>query len=408
MKILLSIVVLLSTACFAFAQNPLISNLKKDEQAVTGLKYSAMDAIYLREGFSKNADLKKLLDSTASGGVAGVFNILFTRSYRLGYRGVTSILHSEIAAARKKFNVDVAAGGDIGASKKTRSSEINTAYDKAIDTYSRVYEIHASDGVIFFPARNRFLGRYYYSEETDRTVETLSNGSFSFNTAYNGGSLYTELVAGYLSFFRLSFGGMVAKSEMKRLTAEEISNLTDEELQNAIENLQAENNKKLTVQNILAGGGNALLNAATPLLHYSSAKKDFMVVLSGFERVGLALPEIGTSSEDAEVNSQYGLQLDLWHDLLTTSSDRSFALFGKAMAGVFHNKGYAKDLGIHNGFRHVEFTGGIELNNRFRVAMNFPYIFGSSRPSEDGVDNVKTINNDLLKTTVEVTIIPFK
>lgn len=409
MKTLTLIAALLMSACFVFAQNPIISHVKKEANAVAGLKYTSNDALYITEGFSKNADLKKLLDSTTTNDVTSVFkNLLFSASYRLGYRGVTSILRSEVKAAREKFNSDIANGASISTSKDTRSAEINSAYEKAIDTYSRVYEIHSSDGFMFIPARNRFLSRYYYSAETDRTVQALSNGSFSFNTAYNGGSLYTELVAGYLSFFRLSFGGMVAKSEMASLSAEEIKNMTNEELQKAIEDLQLENDKKLTIQNILAGGGNALVNAATPVLHYSSAKNDFIVVVSAFGRLGLALPEIGTSSDDAQVNSQYGLQLDLWHDLLPTSPERSFALFGKAMAGVFHNNSYAKDLGIHNGFRYVEFTGGIELNNRFRIAMNFPYIFGSSRPSEEGVDNVKSINKDLLKTTVEVTIIPFK
>ena len=257
------------------------------------------------------------------------------------------------------------------------------------------------------PLRNRFVSRYYYTQNDDRTVSALNSGSLLFNTAFEGKSIYTELVAAYIPLVRLSLGAMVSKTEMEQIDFARLDTLTEEAIEEARLEVEKQNEAKFTAQNLLAGGGNFLLNAAMPILAHKSQYRDFDWSFSGYSRLGFALPEIGTISSDTEVWFQYGAIFDFRADLglpITVEKGGGFDILVRAQFSQFYNNGVASALELKNGFWYGELLGGIEFSN-FRISVTFPRTF--ERVKALKFQEAESVNDMYFSPTIGVTVVGF-
>lgn len=267
-------------------------------------------------------------------------------------------------------------------------------YEDAIQRYEQAFGIKSG----FFPARNRFLARTYYSNSTDISLEVLKNNSISISSSLNQGSLYSELIAGYIGFFRIGLGAMISQSEFRSITSDDIQNLTTEELDQLRKSIDEQNSANLTAQNILGGGGNLLLNLSTPLIDVRSAANNTSFIMTAFERIGFAVPSIGTISDDTQLVNQFGVQTNFWYDL-DFMGERDFAFGLSTLISVVSNDEYEQTLGLtgdQKSFSFMELTPSLDIDGRFRVFVNIPIIFSDITFEES------------FKTNIGVSILPFK
>lgn len=253
---------------------------------------------------------------------------------------------------------------------------LRKAYTEAGLQYDHAFAFKSN----IFPVRNRLLARIYYSGNIDPTIDALKNNSFTISEQFNSGSIYSELIAGYAVVFRIGLGAMVAKSDFKTISSEDVQNLDDQMLDDLRKSVDSINAANLTAQNILGGGGNLLLNFATPILEFSTDLEDLAFKIFFFERIGFSVPELGTISTDPEFINQVGLQADFWWDW-NFLGDRSFAVGCSGIFNIISNDQYSKSLGIESGsstFSIAEITPSIEIDGRFRIFARIPFLLSES------------------------------
>jgi hypothetical protein len=310
--------------------------------------------------------------------------------------GVRSKLTTEKNVIRTSYQTKLKNGEDRDEAKNTLRTDLKAQYNYTMDEFSVALNHFLIDRAIIFPARNRFLTRYYYTQNKDFTVNAISNNYFNINPSTSSGSIFSEIIAGYLSIARISLGGMVSKADLEQITGDEIQNLSTAEIDSLVHAVDSVNALRTTAQNILGGGGNIVINVATPVLHYSSFDETFVTTISLFDRIGFAIPGIGTVQNVGEFTNQIGVQGDAWLNLDFMDSG-PFAIVFRASAQIFTNKAFAQELGYTNqkSFAFSELGIAIEIDQRFRIGGNIPFLLTPGG------------NEDAFKPTIAVTVMPF-
>ncbi len=287
-------------------------------------------------------------------------------------------------------------GEKLSEAQKVRNDSLTKAKEKNSKLYAGIFEDYSYGRTLLFPTRfRRNLTRYFYSGRADRGVEILENNFFNINTELGSGSLYSEVLAGYLGPARISLGGMIATSELRKITGQEITETAN--LDSLIQVIDNENDQVLTTQSFLAGGGNALANVSIPWVYYHSKSLDVTFSLTSFYRFGFLLPEVGTTSDDIRTSSAFGWDFNGWVDLLGEESD--FALFVSGMIQRHTNKENTSailDVDNKDFFWSYEFAIGFDIGKQFRISFNLPGLL-TNHPGEDPLPN-----------TISLNLLPFK
>lgn len=258
----------------------------------------------------------------------------------------------------------------------------------------------------FLPARRAYLARYLANEESGKRIRSLQTTSLAYNPSIDGASIFSELASGYIGPVRLSFGAMVAKTEMEEITTDQLQTFTNEQLDSAVRTINTVNNEKLTAQNILSGGGNALINMQTPIFLFNEPTETFQARVILYNRIGLTFPEIGTISTDLNVNNQFGFEGGIMYTLLPDNDKLPLSLFINGQYSWFLSKGLADVFGYENGFQLGVLTLGLDLGSRFRFAVDIPKLIGK-RPKGTETTEETDFNEQYLNPTIKVSILPF-
>jgi hypothetical protein len=248
---------------------------------------------------------------------------------------------------------------------------INTVDKKAffLNAYDEWTYLHDFQ---FFPARNSTLAHAYFGEYSDNVVQSLKNGFLNF-TPY-GGMIYSELVSGYAGPLRVSFGGMIASSSLSKIDSATIKNTPSDKLDSLFNANDSINRSKSSIQNLLGGGGNAMLVLSTPFFNYHPGSV-FNLDAAWFDKICFTIPSLGNEIKDYSVVNGLGLQMDMKF-LFENPSLTTFGLYFSGTGTILTgNKAFYTNLGTNPAkvLAFGQLTFGIIIE-RFKIYFTYNVI----------------------------------
>lgn len=327
-----------------------------------------------------------------------------TKSYGENTDSIKSKFDKHKKALKAKRNELLASNAvnseEIRTIKKNYGEKLKSAYDKTYDEYAKLLDTRRGEST-FFPTRYRSQARYYFTQNEDRVLQSLSNNVFRVSPGQSSGSIFSELVSGYFANSKISLGAMVAVSDLKTIEASDLEGLSLEQVDSLREAVSEENAKTTSIQNLVSGGGNALLTMTFPVFVTTSDLEDFQLSLSFFDSFGFLFPEVGTSSDEIKPTNNLGLELFMWYDFnrfANTGDANSFSFIFGSRLGFYSNGDAVSEFeidGRDNSIGYLEFSVGLEIAERFRFQFNIPHNF------YDELD-------DFYTTSVALSILPFR
>jgi hypothetical protein len=342
----------------------------------------------------RNFESKFTLDISGSGGTD--MTSIIKEDFGASVLKLKDKYSKEFELKRKDYKANLTAGVD-GANKAYKTSILNLR-KKYLAYYGATFSYSTTVKPIIFPGRNTLLTRFFYTNQNDLGIGSINNSFLSVNSSTSSGTIFTELASGYFKIFRVSLGGMITKADLRQITSADIQGLSSSEIEDLINEVDSVNASKLTAQNIIGGGGNILINFSSPLLYYESKDKFFTATVTFFDRIGFAIPKVGTVQDVGLVSNQIGLQADIWLDLNGDADEsRSLAFVGHASLSKFSNGSFAQDLGFKDkkSFDFLEASAAFEISSRFRIGMIWPFLL------------TEGVNKDQFKPQVFTNIMPF-
>ncbi len=197
-----------------------------------------------------------------------------------------------------------------------------------------------------FPARNSVLAEVFY-----HSVFNSSRLSFVDNIVIQGnleqGNIYSELVSGNIGVFRLGFGTLLT-SRNDTITSEE------------------------SLQKLIGGGGNAVLNAYYPVFY--SRGKNLDLYCQFAPKIAGDLPVLGSLTD--EITGNVNLSGEVYVDL--TSNNKAVNLFAYFRAGyIFGTPDFYDNLEVdRKGFWFGQLNVGVTLSSNIRISITTP-VFSS-------------------------------
>ena len=216
--------------------------------------------------------------------------------------------------------------------------------DSLWNEYVKEYVEYSPATLGFWKSRSQSLFDLIYHDDKEKKFDLLTNTGF--NIGKNTGSIYSELVSGFMYVFRVSLGAMVASSSS-----------TD-----SIQSKQEEAFQRLTTY-----GGNTVLTLEYPLL-YAHTKNNQAIFLSRLIAKGTAdFPEFGTNSDnDWAGSASFGI--DLYGDIAT--SDNRIRFFSNLSWTKYNGSNkFKENLGLENSkFSFGQLKVGLTFSN---VSLSF-------------------------------------
>lgn len=176
-------------------------------------------------------------------------------------------------------------------------------------------------------------------------IKTLSNSGFTFGD--NSSSVYTELISGELSVFRIGLGTMVSKSS-------------------ASDSLKSKQEEAF--QRLATLGGNTVLNVEYPLI-FAHDKNHFTTGLLRLMGKGTAdFPEFGTTTDKWAGSAVLGL--DFYGEASTSNRDLKFFIHFK-YSKVYGTNVFKDNLGTKsNNFFYGQLNLGITILDNIKLSFN--------------------------------------
>jgi hypothetical protein len=191
------------------------------------------------------------------------------------------------------------------------------------------------------------------------------------------GSIYSELASAAYVGFRFGFSALVAASTASSSTGS-----------------TTETNQETAAQRFFAGGGNAILSLAYPLLYAQAGKEPgTYATLVFYPKAATDLPGLGGPAERAPLNLDTSLELQVRLD----RPDADLGLFLSGRGGwVFGNDLFYDGLGIaRSPFWFSSGTAGVTLSHKIQIAAQF--VIYAERDLKDKLPST-TINVSLVST----------
>lgn len=241
--------------------------------------------------------------------------------------GAATLTSSQIAAYEKELKI---------------ARDSLAIIEPKLDTLSNKYQIEElqlkkASILSFNTKRARAFFDILHDNKGER-FSVLNNTGFTIGN--NSGSIYSELVSGNLSIFRVTLGAMISSS-----SSDNLDNAKQEE----------------AYQRLISNGGNTVLSIQYPLAYIHSGNNQFNFV-SRLNAKGTAdFPEFGTTTDDFAGSASFGI--DFYADAaLTNNQLRFFGTFNYNQ--VFGTGEFSNNLGINDSsFTFGQLTLGLVFNN---------------------------------------------
>jgi hypothetical protein len=193
-------------------------------------------------------------------------------------------------------------------------------------------EIVNGKGRLFIPVKNS-----NYSEVFSELMYSTPGFSLVDNIIIQAqndkGSIYSELISGYIGPVRIGFGSLIAA---------------------AADTLKQDQ----ALQRFIGGGGNAVLKVEYPIFFYTT--KNFVSLLQAAPKIGVDIPVMGTRSDVTTYNINFALELYL----ALSTEKKEFNFFANVRTGfIFGGDKFYSNLGIEN----TPFTFG-QINIGFTIS----------------------------------------
>lgn len=243
-----------------------------------------------------------------------------------------------------------------------------------------------------FPGRNSVFTEKFFGNSTRVAAEAFKNGYLRVDPRI-GTSYYNEFVAGYLGPFRLSLGGMLAQSKEAAIDSNFINSTgSAEELNKKIDSLKQNNQYNNSLQQLLGGGGNLVVDLRMPLFDISTCRRDFRIYSTLYNRTGIQLPSIGTQSSKVAFVNENGImgavaanfsQIGKWNRDKNAELLNLSAFIEAKVSWITGDREFIENFGLNYDaeggkqryFGYAEITGGINVY-MFRIFISKQWFFG--------------------------------
>jgi hypothetical protein len=217
-----------------------------------------------------------------------------------------------------------------------------------------------------FPTRNIYFTRRYYGSNGSTVLESLRNNIFNFNESY--ASIYSELVAAYAGPIRLGFGALISTTKTIKISADSIKGLNTQQIDSVYRANDTANVRRNSLQNLLAGGGNVMLQATYPLYEFSDRKTRLYVSSMVFNQVSFDIPALGVAEKKLSIINNFGLHSVVYFklDKADEKSDLAITLFFVPKLSVINSyKGFFSNIGLpnDNALAYLDLQLGVSVNS---------------------------------------------
>lgn len=204
---------------------------------------------------------------------------------------------------------------------------------------------------LLLPLRDGATAKSFYDVDKLSTLGALTLSGYD-----DRGSVYAELVADRYWAVRLSFSSVIA-------TGDSPSSADPD---------QQTGSEKEAAQRFFAGGGNAVLTAAWPIVFFGPTHEDFdtfKFVVYAMPKLGADFPTLGSSNDEFAANADLGGEAHV----LWSSAERLYTIFGQARLGwVAGTEEFAQAGGFRQRFWFGQYAAGVILKDTVRLAIAGP------------------------------------
>jgi len=184
-----------------------------------------------------------------------------------------------------------------------------------------------------FPVFTSYMGMLY--DNTDKDINFFQNTTLNFGQ--DNASFKNEIVSGYLWSVRTSLSTVLARENKKDISADQLQNLNDKQVDSLVRVTDELNRTKSTLVKVISGGGEVNLTFKYPLLNFFGNLKSYPKIRSDISyRLSADLPVAGSSIPGKEINlfNVFCVETKLIIPILSFNTVKkegfeSFSLFGK-------------------------------------------------------------------------------
>lgn len=225
---------------------------------------------------------------------------------------------------------------------KNRLYFIEKEQDSLFHIYTRDFLQYDKVSFLDFnPARSKAFFDLVYKNNTNG-FGILNHTGFLIGN--NTGSIYSELVSGYLGIFRVSFSAMVSSSSADSILVAR----------------RAE-----AFQRLITLGGNTALNLEYPLIYIHSDQNQYNIISRVLARGTADFAELGAKTD--EWAGSFSLGLDLYGDVSIIKDALRFFVDLNTHV-IYGNEAYQYNLGIENAnFAFGQFTLGLIIADNLKL-----------------------------------------
>ncbi len=235
--------------------------------------------------------------------------------------------------------------------------------------YEIIYTSFEFKPIRFFPSRNSKFSSLYFNELKEKSsINFLRNQFLSFGDDF--GAISSEIVSAHAIGVRFSLSTAVAKVKIEDLDPDSLKSLTNEQLQDMVEEKSKENVANGTLANVVAGGGLLSFKAQYPVLningnipHSFKMESELTGNISGtFAALGTSVPE-----SEADLWGGLGSETKLFVPFIEFKDDNSlitsFGLFAEYdLRKIWGSGTFYSNLQINDSFWMNEFKIGLFAN----------------------------------------------
>lgn len=205
-------------------------------------------------------------------------------------------------------------------------------------------EYYIWDGIKFFPGRNKYYHSVYYNN-SGKSIEAFSSGNVLFNKENQ--TLSSEFAAGYGAFLRISVGGLISRVKLKSIDTSQIRNKSFKQIDSVLKVNDSINKNISTIQNFIAGGGNAYLTLSTPVIDYLSNDKTVRFNIGIYDRLAMLLAVTGVESNFIYGVNDLGGEASLFYNFTDEQDKPSVSFYLRHRSSLVKGIGdFSDNLGL--------------------------------------------------------------
>jgi hypothetical protein len=150
----------------------------------------------------------------------------------------------------------------------------------------------------------------------------------------------------------VGFGALLSTKSLSTLNPDSLNNLTTTQIDSASRVNDSLNVRKITLQNLLAGGGNVMVQATYPIWDIDDRANALKFTLFAYNQFSFDIPALGVSDQKVAAINNFGTKVIFsWNlsNLTQPESSSLFSIFCNANISVINSyTGFFQDLGLND------------------------------------------------------------